>query len=245
MPERQSMTGKIVAVTGAGSGLGEATANAFQEAGSTVVWLDWNRDALARLEDRAAPPHLTMACDVSDEAQVAATIAAITDRYGRVDIVVNCAAVDHTYWVEQLTVAQWDQIIAVNLRGPFLMAKAVWPQMRAQGGGHIVNIASTSAIRAASGAAAYTASKFGLLGLSRALNLEGRQDNIRVTTVIPGGMRTHFFDRFAEQGIPMPDEAVLQDPRNVANTIVFAAEMPPGSDVQEIVVTSPFESGWP
>jgi NADP-dependent 3-hydroxy acid dehydrogenase YdfG len=58
-------------------------------------------------------------------------------------------------------------------------------------------------------------------------------------------MRTHFFDRFVEQGIPMPDETVLQDPRNVANTIVFAAKMPHGSDVQEIVVTSPFEGGWP
>ena len=245
MLEPQSMAGKIVAVTGAGSGLGEATASAFEEAGSTVVWLDRNRDALARLEGRASPPHLVTACDVSDEAQVDATIAEITARYGRVDIVVNCAAVDHTYWVEQLTVEQWDQIIAVNLRGPFLMAKAVWPQMREQGGGHIFNIASTSAFRAASGATAYTASKFGILGLSRALNLEGRQYNIRVTTVIPGGMRTHFFDRFVEQGIPMPDEAVLQDPRNVANTIVFAAQMPHGSDVQEIVVTSPFESGWP
>jgi len=120
--------------------------------------------------------------------------------------------------------------------------------MRDHGGGHIFNVASTSAMRAASGASAYSASKFGLLGLGRSLNLEGRQDNIRVTTIIPGGMRTHFFDRFVEQGIPAPDSALLQDPANVARTILFAARMPAGSDVQELqelVVTSPFESGWP
>lgn len=117
--------------------------------------------------------------------------------------------------------------------------------MCAQGSGHICNIASTSVLRAASAATAYTASKFGLLGFGRALNLEGRQDNIRVTTVIPGGMRTHFFDHFEAQGIPAPDDSTLQDPANVANAIVFAVRMPRGSDLQELVITSPGEPGWP
>ena len=90
------------------------------------------------------------------------------------------------------------------------------PIMRAQRWGHIINVASTAATRAWANASAYHASKWGLLGLGRGLGVEGRADNIRVTTIIAGGMRTHFFDRFAELGIPMPDASNLQDPANVA-----------------------------
>lgn len=248
MIEQTVVREKVAFVTGAGSGLGEATVRAFADAGSSVVCIDRNADAIMRLCQELpvnAGAHLALPCDVSDADQVQRAVDAAIDHFGQVNVVVNCAAIDHTYWVEQLTVEQWDQVINVNLRGPFLVAKAVWAQMRRQGGGHIVNIASTSALRAASGAAAYSASKFGMLGLGRSLNLEGRQDNIRVTTVIPGGMRTHFFDRFAEQGIPAPDAATLQDPANVARAILFAVQMPPGSDLQELVITPPNESGWP
>src|SRR5690606_29397380 len=128
---------------------------------------------------------------------------------------------DHTYWIEEMTIQQFDQVLEVNLRGPFLIAKAVWPVMRRNGGGKIVNVASTAAVRAWSGASAYHASKFGLLGLSRGLGVEGRECGIDVTTIIPGGMRTHFFDRFADQGIPMPDNDCLQEPARVAETILF------------------------
>jgi NAD(P)-dependent dehydrogenase (short-subunit alcohol dehydrogenase family) len=238
----------VVYVTGAGSGLGEATARAFAGAGCRIAAVDRNDDAGRHLVQSlpvTAPGHLAILCDVSDAAQVQRSVDTALHHFGRIDIVVNCAAIDHTYWLEQLTVEQWDEVIGVNLRGPFLVSKAVWPHMRRQSGGHVFNIASTSAYRAASGATAYCASKFAMLGFSRALNLEGRQDNIRVTTVIPGGMQTHFFDRFAAQGIAAPDPATLQDPANVARTILFAAQMPPGSDLQELVVTSPGERGWP
>jgi NADP-dependent 3-hydroxy acid dehydrogenase YdfG len=117
--------------------------------------------------------------------------------------------------------------------------------MREHGYGHIINIASTAALRAWGNAAAYHASKWGLVGFSRGLGVEGRPHNIRVTTVIPGGMRTHFFDRFPEQGIPMPDEANLQDPANVAETIVFAVSMPAQSVMQEVMVMPLTETSWP
>jgi NAD(P)-dependent dehydrogenase (short-subunit alcohol dehydrogenase family) len=144
-----------------------------------------------------------------------------------------------------MTVAQWDQVIGVNLRGPFLVAKAALPIMRRQGGGHIFNIASTAATRAWANAAAYHASKWGLVGFGRGLGVEGRADHVRVTTVIPGGMRTHFFDRFVEQGIPLPDEANLQDPANVASVIVFAAMLPPESNIPEVMVMPLTETSWP
>lgn len=157
----------------------------------------------------------------------------------------NCAAIDYTLSVDEMSIEQWDHAIAVNLRGPFVFAKAALPYMRAQRSGHIINIASTAATRAWANASAYHASKWGLVGFSRGLGVEGRADGIRVTTIIPGGMRTHFFDRFQEQGIPMPEEQNLQDPATVADVIVFAATVPPASALQEVMITPLMETSWP
>jgi NAD(P)-dependent dehydrogenase (short-subunit alcohol dehydrogenase family) len=144
-----------------------------------------------------------------------------------------------------MTVKQWDEVIGINLRGPFLVSREVFLIMQEQRSGAIVNIASTAATRAWANAAAYHASKWGLVGFGRGLGVEGRPFNIRVTTVIPGGMRTHFFDRFPEQGIPMPDPARLQDPANVARAIVLALQLPPESVMQEMIITPLEESSWP
>lgn len=242
------LCGKVVLVTGAGSGLGEATARAFAQEGCAVACVDVDRAAAERVSGALAErdtPSMAFACDVSDEASVFATVKAVAEKMGRLDIIVNDAAIDHTVSVEAMTVAQWDKVIAVNLRGPFLFARAAFPLLREQGGGHIVNIASTAATRAWANAAAYHASKWGVVGFSRALGVEGRPYGIRVTTVIPGGMKTHFFDRFAAQGIPMPDQENLQDPANVAQVIVFATKMPGDSALQEVIVTPVTETSWP
>lgn len=242
------LTGKVVIVTGAGSGLGQATARAFARAGCAVACLDLDGGAAERTShDLPADgvEHLAQPCNVADERSVKEAVETVMGRYGRLDVVVNCAAIDHTVSVDEMTIAQWDAVIGVNLRGPFLMAKAALPLMRKQHGGHIVNIASTAATRAWANAAAYHATKWGLVGFSRGLGVEGRPDGIRVTTIIPGGMRTHFFDRFVEQGIPMPDERNLQDPANVADVIVFAVKMPPESALQEVIVTPLTETSWP
>jgi NAD(P)-dependent dehydrogenase (short-subunit alcohol dehydrogenase family) len=237
-------TKRCALVTGAGSGLGAATARAFANAGYSVAGLDVDSAKVDQLSCECG--HVVgYACDVSDADAVMRTVADVLARFGRIDAAVNCAGIDYTYPLDELTIEQFDQVIAVNLRGPFLIAKAVWPAMKRQGGGHIVNVASTAAVRAWSGASAYHASKFGLLGLGRGLSAEGRHDGISVTTVIPGGMRTGFFDRFAEQGIPLPDPATLQDPADVADVIVFAAGRPAGSVLQELIVTPPNEPSWP
>ena len=251
----EQLKNHVALVTGAGSGLGEATARALAGAGCTVACVDINQAAVERLVGELQARDcegLALTCDVSDANAVFGAVDAVVRRFDRLDIVVNCAAVDHTLAVEELTVAQWDQVLGINLRGPFLFAKAAMPIMRRQRrnpddgrGGQIINIASTAATRAWANAAPYHASKWGLVGLSRALGVEGRPDNIRVTTIIPGGMRTHFFDRFAAQGIPMPDEQNLQDPATVAETILFALCLPPQSVMQEVLVTPLNESSWP
>jgi NAD(P)-dependent dehydrogenase (short-subunit alcohol dehydrogenase family) len=246
--ENMNLQGKVVLVTGAGSGLGEATARAFACAGCAVACVDINREAAGRVSNELeaqGSKSLATRCDVSDASSVQNAVQLTSTRFGRLDILVNCAAIDHTLSIEEMTIEQWDQVMAVNLRGPFLLAKAALPHMRAQRSGHIINIASTAATRAWANAAAYHASKWGLRGFSRALGVEGRPYGIRVTTIIPGGMRTHFFDRFVEQGIPMPEEENLQDPATVADAIVYATMMPPESALQEMIITPVTETSWP
>jgi NAD(P)-dependent dehydrogenase (short-subunit alcohol dehydrogenase family) len=140
-----------------------------------------------------------------------------------------------------MSLEQWDRIIAVNLRGPFLMAKTVLPFMRAQGSGHIVNIVSTAAKRAWANASAYHASKWGLLGLSHALHVEARPFRVKVSAVVAGGMRTPFlFDRF-----PDLDPGLLQDPRNVAETVRFVLTQPDETVIPEVMVIPMTETSWP
>lgn len=243
-----TMRGKVAIVTGAGSGLGEATTRLLASSGGRVACVDVRGEAAERVARECAAqdaPVVSMLCDVKRADQVFATVDAVVRRFGRLDAVVNCAGIDRTLSVAEMTVDQWDEVIAVNLRGPFLFAKAAWPTMRRQQSGHIVNIASTAATRAWANAAAYHASKWGIVGFSRGLGVEGRGDGIRVTTIIPGGMRTHFFDRFVDQGVPMPDPAKLQDPRTVAQTILWALQVPPESSLQEAIITPVLETSWP
>jgi NAD(P)-dependent dehydrogenase (short-subunit alcohol dehydrogenase family) len=225
-----------------------AMAHVFAAAGYAVACVDVNVRGAARVADDLTAqdtPAVALARDVRDERSVAGVVQTTGDRFGRLHVLVNSAAVDHTLSVTEMSVAQWDQVIGVNLRAPFLFARAAFPIMQRQGGGAVINVASTAGVRAWANTSAYHASKWGLIGLSRALGVEGRALGIRITTVIPGGMRTHFFDRFADQGIPMPDPANLQDPATVARTILFAVQLPPESALQEVIVTPINETSWP
>src|SRR5690606_2937349 len=108
------------------------------------------------------------------------TIQRVIDEFGRIDILINNAGVDFTKSVEELEFAEWRKVIDVNLTGPFILTKLVYPQMKKQGGGHIVNVTSTACKRAWPNASAYHASKWGLTGFSHAMHAEGRKDKIKV-----------------------------------------------------------------
>jgi len=239
-----TLAGSIALVTGAGRGLGAAICEVLSNAGVVVCAADICSQPAGELVTKLphnGVAHMAAGLDVSDESQVQQTIQNVLQRYGRLDIVVNNAGVDLTVPVDEMPVSEWDRILATNLRGPFLTARQAFPVMKQRGGGQIVNIVSTAAKRAWANASAYHASKYGLLGLSYALHVEGRKHNIKVTAVISGGMRTPFLlDRF-----PDIDSATLQDPRNVAETVGFVLRQPAESVIPEVMVLPMRETSWP
>jgi NAD(P)-dependent dehydrogenase (short-subunit alcohol dehydrogenase family) len=235
------LAGRVALVTGGGGGLGEALCRALRAAGARVAVGDVRVEAARRVATLLGDTALPLRVDVGDERSAARAVHEVVATLGRLDVLVNNAGVDLTVPFEELGVEDWDRILDVNLRGPFLMSRQVFGMMRARGCGHIVNIVSTAAKRAWANAAAYHASKWGLLGLSHALHVEGRPHGVKVTAVIAGGMRTPFLlDRF-----PDLDPDVLQDAANVAATVVFVLTQPEETVVPEITVLPMRETSWP
>jgi NAD(P)-dependent dehydrogenase (short-subunit alcohol dehydrogenase family) len=237
-----SLEGRRVLVTGGAGGLGAAISRELAGDGAMVVVADL-RMAAAEAVAAELPPGRGHAVelDVSDDASVTRAVGAVVDEHGGIDVLVNNAGIDATAPFEEIPVEDWDRILAVNLRAPMVLCRQMFPLMRSQGGGHIVNIVSTAAKRAWANASAYHATKWGLLGLSHALHVEGREHAIRVSALIAGGMRTPFLlDRF-----PDLDVGLLQDPANVARAVRFVLMQPEGTVIPELLVLPTHESSWP
>lgn len=238
------LEGRTALVTGGARGLGAAICRTLADAGAAVVVADVQRDLAEATADAlrgAGGKARSAELDVTDARMAEDVVREVVAELGGLDALVNNAGTDRTRPVEELEVRDWDHIVAVNLRGPFLLSRLVFPVMRDKGGGHVVNIVSTAAKRAWANASAYHASKWGLLGLSHALHVEGRPHGIKVTAVIAGGMRTPFLlDRF-----PDLDPGVLQDPANVARAVLFALTQPEGTVVPELTVIPMREASWP
>lgn len=239
-----TLRGKVALVTGGGQGLGAATCRALGEAGLVVVPADLRlelAEETAKNLEATGCRIMPLQLDVSDAGQVQETVRKVMDEFGRLDVLINNAGTDKTLSIEELSIEDFNRVLAVNLLGPFLTSKAVLPVMRQQGGGQIINIVSTAAKRAWANASAYHASKWGLLGFSHALHVEGRPHNIRVTALVAGGMRTPFLlDRF-----PDIDLENLQDPMNVAEVITFLLNTPEGTVIPELMVLPMRETSWP
>ena len=240
----RELTGRVALVTGGGGGLGAAICRVLGDAGATVVAADVRLDAAEAVASEVrgvGGKAAALALDVVDERSAAAAVGEALAQFGALDALVNNAGIDRTVAFDELSVADWDCVVGVNLRGPFLMSRTAFPVMRRAGGGAIVNIVSTAAKRAWANASAYHASKWGLLGLSHALHVEARPYGVKVTAVIAGGMRTPFLlDRF-----PDLDPAALQDPVNVARTVKFVLTQPRETVIPEITVLPMRETSWP
>jgi NAD(P)-dependent dehydrogenase (short-subunit alcohol dehydrogenase family) len=240
----RTLVGRVVLITGAGSGLGRATALELASAGMCVVAADvraGSADETVTTIERAGGEATAVTLDVTSDEDARGVIETTTARYGGLDVLINNAGIDVTKPFGEIDGETWDRVLDVNLHAPARMVRAALPALRRSDRAHVVGIASTAALRGWPEASAYHASKWGLRGLGQALFADLRRDGIRVTTVIAGGMRTPFIlDRFPD--VPLD---VLQDPSNVASAIRFCLSMPPETVVAEILVVPRNETSWP
>ncbi len=242
--EDRDLAGRVVLITGGARGLGEAITRTLAAAGASVVPADIRAEQIDQLVGDLCGQGMTAhgaRLDVGDERQVAQVIDDVVGTFGRLDVLINNAGTDLTVGIDEMPIEEWDRIIAVNLRGPFVASRKALGVMKRQGRGHIVNVVSTAAKRAWANASAYHASKWGLLGFSHALHVEARAVNVKVTAVICGGMRTPFLlDRF-----PDIDIDTLQPPENVADTVRYVLTQPEGTVIPEVMVLPMRETSWP
>lgn len=205
-----SLSDKVALVTGGGSGIGKAIAKALLAEGCKVIINGRNEEKLEQAKTELGSNVETMVCDVTDEGQVENTFSSIISNYDRCDILINNAGMAAKAKAHEMKYETWKKVINVNLNGAFLCARESMKIMIKQKSGRIINIGSISGQMSRPENAAYTASKFGLEGLTRALALEGRDHGIAVSILHPGNVGTDIWkgrEEIAEREglIPLED----------------------------------------
>jgi NADP-dependent 3-hydroxy acid dehydrogenase YdfG len=236
-----SSVSKVVLITGASSGIGQATARHLAAHGHRIVLGARRTDritAIAQDIEQAGGRAFFQELDVTDLDSVKAFTAAAHARYGRVDVLVNNAGVMPLSFMAELRIDEWNRMIDVNLRGVLNGIAAVLPIMGEQKSGHIINVASVSGHRVDPTATVYSATKFAVRALSEGLRQESR--DLRVTVVSPGLTRTELFDGIANPQVEAGARAMLDQasipPSAIAEAIGFAISQPDGVDVNELIV---------
>ena len=230
MPDTELGT---VLVTGGASGLGRAIAEAVAKAGGTPVVFD-----IAQPAGDVEWLHV----DLADARATEHAVAHVIERHGGLDAVVTAAGVDACGDLADVPATAWERVIAVNLVGTAAVVRAALPSL-IERHGRVVTVASTLGLRALPAATAYSASKFGVVGFTRALAAE-MAGKVGVTLLLPGGMRTAFFDGRPEQFKPAADQH-LNEPEDVAEAVLFALRQPRGCEVRELLIAPSTESSWP
>ena len=223
----------VVLVTGGASGLGAAVVAAVRDSGGTPLSLDLNPP-----EDGVGHEMV----DLADGRAAEEAVNRLAGRAGGLDAVVTAAGIDACGPLSAVPGEQWEQVVRVNLLGTAAVIRAALPFLEARHG-KVVTVASTLGLRALPDASAYCASKFGIVGLTRALTLE-MAGRVGVTLLVPGGMDTAFFDGRDPQYQPGSD-AKLNRPQDVAAAVMVALRQPPGCEVRELVITPSTEPSWP
>ena len=240
------LSGQVVAITGASSGIGEATALAYAERGASVALAARRSDrieALAkRIEDEGGRA-VALPTDVSDERQARAFVEHAYEHLGRLDILVNNAGVMLLGPVEGADTEHWRRMVGANVMGVLYCTHAALPVMREQGGGHIVNVSSVAGRRAALGAAVYNFTKFGLTGFSEGLRQEALHMGVRVTVVEPGFVETELQGHNADNPVVMQATEKMRErigqvlqAEDIAAGIVYATEQPEHVNVSEVLI---------
>jgi NADP-dependent 3-hydroxy acid dehydrogenase YdfG len=238
------LTGHISLVTGASSGIGEGVAEALAAQGATVVAAARRQDRLDKLVGKLRAAGATATpyeLDITNAAAVARCVAEVVERYGRIDSVVNCAGIMLSARTAEATVADWQRMFDTNVLGLMSVSHAAFAVMRKQRSGHIVNVSSVSARLANPGSPGYASTKSAVSTFSESLRKEGAPENIRVTVIMPGIVKTEIFDHLADAATrerfkKMIDGMTPLTPADVAASVVYALTQPAHVSISEIVL---------
>ena len=242
----EDISGRAALVTGASSGFGEAVALGLARAGARVALAARREDRLRALAQRiteaGGQAHVIVA-DFSDEAQAQRAVRETEAAFGQLDILINNAGVMYLEPVATADLARWRSMVELNLLGLIAATQAALPGMTARKDGHIVNIASTAAHVSNPLAAAYSATKFGVLGFSESLRKEVHKNNIRVTVISPGMAATELRDHIAVETIQTASNEAAAAMRqltaeDVADAILYAVSRPAHVTINEILMRS-------
>lgn len=235
---KESVEGLVTVVTGASAGMGAAIAQRLASEGSRVVLAARRADRLKSLAaeiQRDGGSALAVECDVTDYAQVAAMADRAVAEFGRIDIMVNNAGFGNLKAFTETSVEEIDSQIDVNVKGVCYGSKAVLDHMIGRGTGHIVNIGSIASIRHFASFAVYTAAKHAVLGFSRALYEEVREQGIRVSVLCPAAVNTEFLDVAGFHQVPWPVEDMIQA-EDIAELVMTCVTMPRNVQIDSMVV---------
>jgi len=237
------LDGKVAVITGASSGIGEATAEALAAEGAAVVVAARREERLSDLVERIngnGGKALSVECDVTDEEQAHDLIQRARDELGRVDILVNNAGVMQLSKIEKGLSDEWRRMFDVNVLGLLYVTDAAVQVMKEQGSGHLINISSVAGRKSGPLRGAYSGTKFAVNAISEALRVELLEDNIRVTMVEPGAVETelpdHITDEEAKEGISALYQTDILQPEDIAAAIAYCAVQPERVSVNEILI---------
>lgn len=237
-----NITGKTVVITGASSGMGEATARHLAEKGASVV-LGARRtdriDALAAEIMAAGGKAIAVATDVTKRDDLQRLVDAAIETYGRIDVIINNAGVMPLSPLERVKIDEWDQMVDVNLKGVLYGVAAALPHMIAQKSGHIINVASVAGHKLFAGSAVYSATKFAVRAFSEGLRQEMAPHNIRTTIMSPGAVKTELLDHISDKDVQQANQDYVGQvgvpAETLARLVAFAINEPEDVSLNEIL----------
>jgi NADP-dependent 3-hydroxy acid dehydrogenase YdfG len=228
------LAGRVAVVSGGSRGIGRAVAARLAAAGANVLLVA--RDAAAVQEAARVLGAHAFPANVALESDVAALAAAVQDQFGQADVVVHAAGAFRLAPIVETSLLSFDRMLAVNLRGAFLLVSAFLPAMLARGSGHFVSIGSLAGRVALPGNGAYAASKFGLRGLHAVLDLELKGTGVRATLIEAAATNTGLWEDMDPTAQAIPERSAMLSPATVADAVLFALAQPPGAAVRNIIL---------
>lgn len=239
---KNNIEGKVVVITGASSGMGEAAAKHLSALGATVVLGARRADRIEKLANeinKNGGKALAVAADVTQLDQVKKLVDSAVEHFGRVDVILNNAGIMPLSPMERLNVDEWDKMIDVNIKGVLNGIAAVLPYMKEQKSGQIINTSSVAGHKIFNGSAVYSATKFAVRALTEGLRMEVKPYNIRTTIVCPGAVKTELLEHITEADIQQANQdyvgSVGISPDSFARVVAFAISQPEDVDINEVI----------